>query len=67
MKNTILPLDMLFIDADRVIRTIHKNTTPFSEQTYEASVPVLYVLEVNAGYTDAHAIQVGDTVRWVKQ
>lgn len=64
MKNTILPLDMVFINSKNRIITIHKNTTPFSEQTYPSDGPVQYVLELNAGFTDQHDVRVGDSVRW---
>lgn len=67
MHNTILPLDMIFIDANRTIKTIHKNTTPFSDQTYQSTAPVNYVLEVNAGFTDKYNIVVGDKIDWKKE
>jgi uncharacterized protein len=67
MHNTILPLDMLFIDASGEIKTIHKNTTPFSDQTYQSTAPVIYVLEVIGGFTDKHNISIGDRVVWKRE
>ncbi|MFZ1977634.1 MAG: DUF192 domain-containing protein [Bacteroidota bacterium] len=69
MKNCVLSLDMIFINKTGLIVTIHKNTTPFSEQNYTATAPTLLVLEVNAGFTDRHNISVGDRITWkrVKQ
>ena len=64
MKNCILPLDMIFINSRGEIVTICKNTEPFSEQAYEATAPTLYVLEVNAGFTDKYNIKVGDKMTW---
>ena len=64
MKNTVLPLDMIFVNSKDVIVTIHKNTTPYSEQSYVSSRPAQYVIEVNAGYTDSHKISVGDRIVW---
>ncbi|MCX7985233.1 MAG: DUF192 domain-containing protein [Bacteroidetes bacterium] len=64
MKNTMIPLDMVFINAQGVIVTIHENTTPFSEQSYTATAPTQYVVEVNAGFTSRHSIRVGDKVTW---
>ena len=64
MKNTVLPLDMIFVNAHDEIVTIHRNTTPYSEQSYESTKPAKYVVEVNAGYTDRHKIAVGDRVSW---
>lgn len=49
MKNTYLPLDMLFIDEDGIIRTIHHDAEPMSETVIDSKVPVLFVLELNAG------------------
>ncbi len=64
MKNTPLPLDIIFVDGQHRIITIHKNTTPFSEEEYRSSAPARYVVEVNAGFTDRFKIQVGDRIRW---
>jgi hypothetical protein len=64
MKNTVLPLDMIFVNSKDEIVTIHKNTTPYSEQSYSSSKPAQFVIEVNAGYTDRHKISVGDHIVW---
>ncbi|MFI5237662.1 MAG: DUF192 domain-containing protein, partial [Ignavibacteriales bacterium] len=52
MLNTLFSLDMLFINKQNKIVTIHKNTTPLSQQSYPSSKPSIYVLEVVAGFTD---------------
>jgi len=64
MKNTVLPLDMIFVNKDGVIVTIHKYTTPFSEQAYRATAPTMFVIEVNAGFTDKYGIKIGDRIEW---
>jgi uncharacterized protein len=64
MKNTILTLDIIFINKLGVIVTICKNTTPFSEQAYSATALTLLVLEVNAGFTDKYSIKEGDRINW---
>ena len=64
MKNTVLSLDMIFVNSKDEIVTIHKNTTPYSEQSYASSKPAQFVVEVNAGYTDKHKISVGDRIVW---
>jgi hypothetical protein len=64
MKNTILSLDIVFVNALNEIVTIHKYTTPYSEETYESTKPAKYVIELNAGYTDKRKISVGDRVSW---
>ncbi|HNR68401.1 MAG TPA: DUF192 domain-containing protein [bacterium] len=64
MKNTYFSLDMLFIDSQGIIRNIHRNTLPLSENVYPSEVPVQYVLEVVAGYANRHLIQPGFRVEW---
>ena len=64
MRNTILPLDMIFIDKQGRIINIHKNTTPFSDQNYPAAGLTFFVLEVNAGFTDKYGIKEGDMIHW---
>lgn len=62
MKNTILSLDMIFIDANGQIINIAENTTPFSLDTIESGGPVRAVLELNAGQAGKHNFVVGDKV-----
>jgi uncharacterized membrane protein (UPF0127 family) len=64
MKNCILSLDMIFINKFGEIVTICRNTTPFSEQAYQATALTLLVLEVNAGFTDKYGIKEGDRISW---
>ncbi|MEG8946562.1 DUF192 domain-containing protein [Rosettibacter firmus] len=64
MKNTFIPLDMIFVNSKMEIVKIHKNTTPFSEQSYSSGQPAQYVVEVNAGYTDKYGIKEGDKIVW---
>jgi uncharacterized membrane protein (UPF0127 family) len=66
MKNTILPLDMLFINSANEIVTIHKNTTPYAETTYPSTRPAKFVLEVNAGFADRVGIREGDKIGWMR-
>ena len=62
MKNTILPLDIMFAGSDRHIVSIHKNCTPYSLAQIPSGKPAMYVVEVNAGYTDKHGVKVGDMI-----
>ena len=62
MKNTYIPLDMLFIDADGIVADIAERTTPLSLETIVSPVPVRAVLEVNAGTVAALGIREGDRV-----
>jgi len=62
MKNTLIPLDMLFIAADGEIKTIHANAVPLSLQSISSGVPVRAVLEINGGLAQALGIKSGDRV-----
>lgn len=67
MKNTILPLDIIFINDKREIIKIHKNTAPYQESPGYSSVkPALYVVEVNAGYCDKFNVKEGDKISYSK-
>lgn len=59
MKNTLIPLDMVFFDRmGRVIR-VHKNAIPHDETVISSIVPVLGVLEINAGEAQKYDIRPG--------
>ena len=62
MKNTYIPLDMIFIRGDGTIRRIAENTTPLSEATIPSGGPVRGVLEVIAGTARKFGIKPGDRV-----
>ena len=56
MKNTPLPLDILFINSDGKIVSIARNTVPYSLASIPSAAPANYVLEVNAGFSSKHGI-----------
>lgn len=60
MKNTYIPLDLLFIDALGRIVFIEANATPLSLRLIGPSVPVKAVLELRGGESAARGIRVGD-------
>jgi hypothetical protein len=62
MKNTLIPLDMLFVGADGVIAGIAERTVPMSLEVIPSPGPVRAVLEVNGGTSDRLKIKVGDRV-----
>lgn len=66
MRNTLFSLDMIFINLNKQIVTIHKNTKILSDQSYPSSEPSTYVLEVKAGFTDKYKVIVGDKISWVR-
>lgn len=62
MKNTYIPLDIIFISTDKKIVSIGKNTIPLSEKQVPSDGPAKYVLEVNAGFADAYELKKGDYI-----
>jgi len=62
MKNTRIPLDMIFIFSDWKIAGIIENTTPYSLEPRSIEMPSKYVLEVNGGFCQQHNIKAGDKV-----
>lgn len=62
MKNTYLPLDLLFIDSTGRIDYIARRATPLSMDIISDPRPVAAVLELKGGIADSFGIQTGDTV-----
>ncbi|HZB94188.1 MAG TPA: DUF192 domain-containing protein [Stellaceae bacterium] len=62
MKNTLIPLDMVFIGADGRVADIHERAVPLSEATIYSKVPVRAVLELNGGTVSRLGIHLGDVV-----
>ena len=63
MKNTLIPLDMIFVGADGVVSHIHKNALPGDLTPIPGGDKVLVVLEVNAGIVESYGISVGSEMR----
>ncbi|HMS19849.1 DUF192 domain-containing protein [uncultured Sphingorhabdus sp.] len=64
MKNTVIPLDIIFVRADGKIENIAANTVPYSTDPVESTAPVAAVLELRGGLTAQLGIKPGDTVSW---
>ena len=62
MRNTPLPLDILFIDDDTRIVSVTRNAAPYSEEPIRSGLPVRYVLEVRAGFCELYGVRAGDRV-----
>ena len=62
MKNTYIPLDIIFVNSEKIIVTIHPNTRPLKEWSYASTQPSQYVVEVNAGFCNRHHISTGDRI-----
>lgn len=63
MKNTPLPLDIIFIDERGVVDSIAAETTPFSEAALPSDGPVIAVLEINGGLAARFGVAPGSEVR----
>lgn len=63
MKNTLIPLDMLFISPEGVVTNIHHMATPKSEATIDGGAGVLAVLEINGGLSKRLGITEGTRVQ----
>jgi uncharacterized membrane protein (UPF0127 family) len=64
MKNTKIPLDIMFIDSDGIIVDVKENFQPCTTEDCDVyfSAPAQYVLEVNAGFTAENSIYKGTVV-----
>jgi uncharacterized protein len=62
MKNTVLPLDMLFLDAQGRIIDVHERAVPYSTDVIAAKAPARYVIELNGGTAERLGIKPGDQV-----
>lgn len=62
MKNTSIPLDIIYVGPDKKIVSIAENTQPYSEESIPPYGLVQYVVEVNAGFSKQNNIQSGDAI-----
>ena len=63
MKNTLIPLDMVFIAGDGTIKHVHANAVPLSTEAVPSQFPVRAVLEINGGSARLLGIKPGDKVK----
>ena len=64
MRNTLIPLDIIFIKKDMTVAGVAANAKPLDETLLHVGVPSLYVLEVNAGWAAAHGVTAGTKVKF---
>lgn len=60
MKNTSIPLDLIFYDKDSLVVSYHENAVPMDETSIPSNAPAQFILEVNAGKVDDWGIATGD-------
>ncbi len=66
MKNTPLPLDIVFVAPDSQVINIARRTTPFSEETIEPEAPKKFVVEVRAGFANEFGLTDSTRIRWTR-
>lgn len=64
MKNTPIPLDMIFINRERRIVGIVEQAVPFTLEPRSVNAPSQYVLEIGGGLSKRYGVRAGDTVRF---
>lgn len=64
MRNTLIPLDMIFIASDFTVVGIVENAVPRTETNRTVGKPSLYVLEVNGGWSATHGVRAGMKARF---
>ena len=62
MQNTMIPLDMVFISADGIVKTIHVNARPMDTTSIPSEVPIQFVLEIPGGRSVEIGLKPGDKV-----
>ncbi|MCK9256220.1 MAG: DUF192 domain-containing protein [Bacteroidales bacterium] len=62
MRNTLISLDILYVNSKMEIVDIYKNTIPEDETSLPSKEPAKYVIEINAGLCDKYNIQIGDYI-----
>jgi uncharacterized membrane protein (UPF0127 family) len=62
MRNTIIPLDIMFVSSDMRIVNIARNTQPMSDRGIPSTGPAKYVVEVVAGFSDKYGLSSGDSI-----
>ncbi|MGJ8610149.1 MAG: DUF192 domain-containing protein [Octadecabacter sp.] len=63
MRNTLIPLDMVFVGDDGVIDNIHENAVPLDETAIYGGESIQYVLEINGGMAARLGLEVGDQMQ----
>ena len=62
MRNTFIPLDMIFVGSDGVVKTVHVNARPHDVTSIPSEVPVQFVLEIPGGRSVEIGLEPGDTM-----
>lgn len=63
MRNTLIPLDMIFVDPKGVVKNIHSNAIPHDETTIDGGPGIIAILEINGGLANKLGIIVGSEMQ----
>ena len=66
MKNTLIPLDIIYLNKEQKVVSIQKNAKPMDETSLPSKAPAKYVLEINGGLSDQLNIIEGDSMSFKK-
>ncbi len=66
MRNTIIPLDIIYVNSNKEIVSIAENTQPYSETSIPSKRPAIYVVEVNAGFCAQYSITAGFKINFAR-
>lgn len=67
MKNTRIPLDLIYLNSEKKVVSFQENAKPFDESSLPSNAAAKYVLEVNAGLAKQWQLEVGDTMIFTKE
>ncbi|SEM19236.1 hypothetical protein SAMN04487910_4384 [Aquimarina amphilecti] len=62
MKNTLIPLDIIYIDDQYKIVSFQKDAKPLDETSLPSEKPAKYILEINSGLSDQWNLKIGDSI-----
>jgi uncharacterized membrane protein (UPF0127 family) len=65
MKNTQIPLDIIYLDNEKFIVSFQENAQPLNETSLPSQVPAQYVLEINAGLAEQWLLEIGDRIEYI--
>ena len=64
MKNTYIPLDIIFVRPDSTVSSIDRRATPLTENSRSSVEPVKYIIELNGGVAEKYNIGTGSRIVW---
>lgn len=67
MKNTFIPLDIIYVGSDLEVKHVAKNTVPHSLEMVNSIYPAQYAIEVNAGISDKLGVTRGDKIEIIRE